>query len=167
MCFTALGNKSSFTIILSYMTKWEIHPSVLLKAHSVLHMPISASEGCYNAGKLPARLREGHHLYNNLKVTKAYWSITYLSSQSNALLRLSIIVSIKINANFSVASKNLSVTLWKAENDSVYSTPFKPSRSQAKWELTSKRRSESKKWTDRFTQDWLGGVHRWSRYLGD
>lgn len=41
--------------------------------------------------------------------------VTYLSSQSNALLRLCIMMSIEINANFSVASKKLPVTLWKAE----------------------------------------------------
>lgn len=57
--------------------------------------------------------------------------VTYLSSHSNALLRLCIMVSIKINASFSVASKNLSVTLWKAEIYRAYLTSFKPSHSQA------------------------------------
>lgn len=93
--------------------------------------------------------------------------ITHLSSQSNTLLSLCIMVSIKIIACVSVASKNLSVTLWKAEIYSISFTPFKPSHSQAEWELTTKRRSEFKKQTDRFTQDWPGGVHRQSRYLGD
>lgn len=92
--------------------------------------------------------------------------VTYLSSQSNAFLRPCIMVSIKINASFLAASKNLSVTSWKAEIYSVYSTPSKPSCSRAEWELTTKR-SEFKKWTDRFTQDWLDGDHRWSWHLGD
>lgn len=73
--------------------------------------------------------------------------VTYLSCQSNALLRLCIMVSIKINASFSVASKNLSVTLWKAEIYRVSFTPFKPSDSQAEWELTTKRRSSKSKQT--------------------
>lgn len=113
------------------MTKWEIHPSVLLKVHSVLHMPISASEGCYNAGKLPARLRERHRLYSNLKVTKACWSsyIPVLPVKSPS--QILYYDFLKINANFSVASKKLSVTLSKAEIYSVYFTPFKPSHLQA------------------------------------
>lgn len=93
--------------------------------------------------------------------------VTNLSSQSNALLRLCIMVSIKSNASFSVASKNLSVTLEKAEIYSASFTPFKPSGSQAEWELSTKRRREFKKRTDRFTQDWLGGAHRWCQFLGD
>lgn len=58
--------------------------------------------------------------------------VTYLSYQSKALLRFCIMISIKINANFSVASKKPHpVTLSKAEIYSVYFTPFKPSHLQA------------------------------------
>lgn len=154
--------------------KWEIHPSALLKAHSVHNIQLVLLKAALMLENCRSDPKKGITYKTIPRWPNLAGVDMYLSSQPNAFLRLHVMVCVEINATSSVASKNFSMTSWKAEIYHVYFTLFKPSSSQSdyivcgvEWELTAKRRSGFKTERNKFTEDRFSGVHIWSRYAGD